>query len=986
MLSQDNKLKTSVQSGLIELEEANPSSTTSYSEPIKAEQLLRAIFNSTSDAILVTDDYGYYLTINPAASLILGLPPEKIIGKSVADLFFPMDRNNFHRNWQKFLNQEIQKGEIEYQHPDGKVRVFEFSCNSHTLPGKHISILRDITERKQTEQQQAEIKALFAATFHQAAVGLAHVDPKNYRFLKVNQKFCDIVGYTESEVLTLTFPEITHPDDLETDLALTTQLFAGQIPTFSIEKRFINKNGTIKWANLTCSVIRNADNSPKVGIGAIEDITRRKEIEFDLKRTEARFQRVIQSSVIGIILGNLVTQHITDVNDAFLNKVGYSRDDFLTGKIRWEDITPPEYRHLDEQSIRNLLEKGSTEPFEKQYITKSGERIDVLVSGTLLDETRDNVIIFVVNISDRKQAEELLRKNEERYRLVVEGTNDGVWDLNLQTGEVYWSDRYFEILGLPKNTSILTGEEWMTLVHPEDRDAVCAMHDKHLSAHVHYEYEFRIRHSSGNYLYCVARGELIRDDLGNPIRMVGLLTDITQRKQAEIALQKTLEQERLIRSIVEVVSRSLEGTITWETVAKELALFFKADRCTINNFIRHGDELIPQLIGQYCSESDIPKMDQENSPLRAIKALNRNTPGFGHSHIINLPTVNITLEEARHILEQFQIYPANYSDTFDLEGLLELSRKYQEKYQNKSVLAIEIFYRGVSYGSINLYQCRTYRTWTEEEASILEAIAPHVGAALYQTELYRQEQAARNNLQIYTDKLEQSNRELESFATITSHDLQAPLRKVQLFADHLKTISIDNLSREALDDINRMQRATAKMQHLITDLLNLSRVTRKGAPFSKIQITHIIQEAIADLQHRIQETQGTVDIIGDVELEADPSQFQQLFQNLIENALKYHRPDIPPIIKIIVEQLNNQHCRISVKDNGLGFNEKYLDRIFQVFQRLHGETSEYDGTGIGLAICQKIVERHNGTITANSTEGQGSIFVVTVPLQQPIPT
>lgn len=981
MVSQDNRLKTPAQSGFIEREDMGATAA----EPVATEQLLQAIFNTTSDAILVTDDHGYYLNVNPAASMVLGLPREEILGKSIGDLFFPGDGDGFRQAWQKFLNQETTQGEITYQHPDGTLRIFEYRSNTHALPGKHLSILRDITARKQAEQRQSDMEAVFSTTFHQAAVGLAHVDPQSGRFLKVNQKFCDIIGHTESEALSLTFSEITHPDDLAEDLALVTQLNAGHIPYFSVEKRYIKQDGSIAWANLTASVIRNPDNSPKINLAVIEDITHRKAIECDLKRTEARFHRVIQSSLIGIVLGDLTTGRITDVNEAFAIKTGYSREEFASGKVSWADITPPEYLHLDQQAIQNLLNTGSTEPFEKQYITKSGQRIDVLVAGTLLDETRDHVIIFVVNISDRKQAEERLKKNAERYRLVIEGTNDGVWDLNLQTGEMYWNDRYFEILGLPKDAPIPVGEEWMDLVHPDDRDAVRAMSEKHFNGHAHYEYEFRIRHSTGNYLYCVARGELVRDDHGKPVRMAGLLTDITKRKQAEIALQKTLEQERLIRNIVEVVSRSLEGNVIWETTAQELARFFKADRCTISNFIRSGEELIPQLIGQYCSTPDIPKMSQEDSPLRAIKALTRNIPGHGHSHIINLPTVNVTVEEARQLLDQHQIYPTDYSDTFDLEALMETSRKYHEKYQNKSVLAIEIFYRGVSYGGINLYQCKAHRTWTDEETAILEAIAPHVGAALYQTELYRQEQQARTNLQLYADKLEQSNRELENFATITSHDLQAPLRKVQLFADHLKTISADCLNREALDDINRMQRATARMQHLITDLLNLSRVTRKGAPFCHVNLIDIIQEAITDLQHRIQDTQGAVDILGNVELEADPSQLRQLFQNLIENALKYHRPGIPPSIHIIVEQPDSQHCRIAVEDNGLGFNEKYLDRIFQVFQRLHSEASDYEGTGIGLAICQKIVERHHGSITAHSTEGEGSHFIITLPLRQTVP-
>ena len=176
------------------------------------------------------------------------------------------------------------------------------------------------------------------------------------------------------------------------------------------------------------------------------------------------------------------------------------------------------------------------------------------------------------------------------------------------------------------------------------------------------------------------------------------------------------------------------------------------------------------------------------------------------------------------------------------------------------------------------------------------------------------------------------------------------------------------------------------MQVLINDLLLFSRVTSKALPFSQVDLTMTAHEVVIDLEVLLQATQGTVEIDQLPTIEADPLQMRQLLQNLIGNALKFHQPGIPPIVHVAAQmrvdvRTAEEQCLLTVKDNGIGFDEKYLDRIFVVFQRLHGRT-EYEGTGIGLAVVRKIVERHGGTITARSAVGQGATFLVTLPVHQ----
>ena len=239
----------------------------------------------------------------------------------------------------------------------------------------------------------------------------------------------------------------------------------------------------------------------------------------------------------------------------------------------------------------------------------------------------------------------------------------------------------------------------------------------------------------------------------------------------------------------------------------------------------------------------------------------------------------------------------------------------------------------------------------------------------------------KDDLKNYAEELKRSNSDLRDFAHIASHDLQEPLRKISIFSDRLQEAK-SQLSEQHRDYLSRMGNAAHRMQALIDDLLQLSQITAKGKPFKKVDLSEIFREVIEDLETRLTETQGKI-TLGDLPiLDADPSQMRQLLQNLIENALKYHKPDIPPVIHLDCQPSQNGCWEISVQDNGIGLDEKFSERIFVPLERLHGR-SAYEGTGIGLAICKKIVSRHGGRITVKSQLGEGSTFTITLPKSQP---
>ena len=221
--------------------------------------------------------------------------------------------------------------------------------------------------------------------------------------------------------------------------------------------------------------------------------------------------------------------------------------------------------------------------------------------------------------------------------------------------------------------------------------------------------------------------------------------------------------------------------------------------------------------------------------------------------------------------------------------------------------------------------------------------------------------------------------------------MQEPLRKVQAFGERLEQQCQDALSETGADYLNRMRSAAARMQVLINDLLTFSRVATKNTGPTRTDLNVVLRGVMEDLEVRLDETGGKVEIGALPIVNADQSQMRQLFQNLIGNALKYCRDEVPPIVQISAEITGNCESpegsdrgacyRIEVADNGMGFEDKYRERIFGIFQRLHGR-GRYEGTGVGLAVCKKICERHGGSITALSKPGAGSTFVITLPIEE----
>lgn len=265
----------------------------------------------------------------------------------------------------------------------------------------------------------------------------------------------------------------------------------------------------------------------------------------------------------------------------------------------------------------------------------------------------------------------------------------------------------------------------------------------------------------------------------------------------------------------------------------------------------------------------------------------------------------------------------------------------------------------------------------------------YYGIAKDITENYRFKKALEQKI----EQLDKSNNSLQEFVYVASHDLQEPLRKISTFSERIASKYTDVLDENGKSYVKRIMSAALNMQTLLEDLLDFSKLTFDEKKFQKINLESCIQQVINDLELKIEESKTTVDCSGSFEIEAYPSQIRQLFSNLINNSIKFRQEQVPPVIKIscfdadhsaypdLPLSKNKNYVKITVEDNGIGFDEEFSERIFKIFQRLHGK-AEYQGSGIGLAICKKIIDNHHGIIFANSTPGVGSSFTILLPRKQ----
>ncbi|MEH1840272.1 MAG: GAF domain-containing protein [Nostoc sp.] len=566
---------------------------------------------------------------------------------------------------------------------------------------------------------------------------------------------------------------------------------------------------------------------------------------------------------------------------------------------------------------------------------------------------KDGLSVYFQDITERRRTAEALRESEERWQLALHGNNDGIWDWNLKTNEVFFSTRWKEMLGYKDYEVCNVWDEWTKLIHPDERDWVMQAFQDHFAKKTpFYVCEYRVQCQDGSYKWILDRGQALWDASGDIVRMVGSYTDITDRKRAEEELKRQNLRSQLFAEITLKIRESLQINEILQTTVTEVQELLQADRVLIFQLESDGSGTVVQ-------EAVLP----------------------GWPVILGKNIFDLCFKE--EYIERYHQGRVSAIEDIETAYIQPCHREFLQQFAVRANLVVPILVRESIWGLLLAHQCSTPRRWNDFETELLKQLANQIGIALSQAQLLEKETQQ-------SQELARSNAELEQFAYVASHDLQEPLRMVTSYLQLLERRYKNQLDANADQFINYVVDGARRMQTLINDLLNYSRVSTRGQPFIPVNCSIVLEQAIANLQIAIMDSKAIITHDPLPEVMADATQLIQVFQNLIGNAIKFCRHQQPRIhIKVGKLDANPEgeslnvipsvdEWLFSVRDNGIGLESQYSERIFIIFQRLHGR-DKYPGTGIGLAICKKIIERHGGRIWVESKLGEGSTFYFTIP-------
>ena len=520
----------------------------------ESEERFRAIVDNSPAQVFLKDTEGRYLQVNRKFEDSFHVANRDLIGKMDEDIFPPEQAAAFRANDRQVLEagQPIVFEETA-PHDDGlrtsivvKFPLLNAQGESYALCG----IVTDITERKRAEQGIREAELRYRTIFKQAGAGVAQIESRTGRFVQVNHQYCEILGLTEDEMLATTVGALTHSNDLERDLESMTRLLSGEIPSFTMEKRYVRKDGSIVWVNLNVSPLWRPGELPVHHIAIVQDITKRKQVEATLHESEERFGKAFRSSPNPIWITAMESGRCIDVNDAYLEFFGYRREEVIGQTTLLLGIWPnPDDRA---RLIERLKSGGPVRNFEISCRVRTGELRHVLASSDLVEMNGEACLLTVgTDITERKRAEKLLRESEERYARATAAGKVGVWELDVVTGSYHGDPNLKALFGYVDDELSTDPYVWLNLVHSDDRSIAMDHWQRIVNGEAgDYNYELRMLKKDGTIIWTEVRGHAVRDHEGQVTHLFGATVDISERKQAQDALARS---ERQLRTVLDAL-------------------------------------------------------------------------------------------------------------------------------------------------------------------------------------------------------------------------------------------------------------------------------------------------------------------------------------------------------------------------------------------------------------------------------------------------
>jgi PAS domain S-box-containing protein len=668
-------------------------------------------------------------------------------------------------------------------------------------------------------------------------------------------------------------------------------------------------------------LVRGADGVERV-LEINRDITERKQTEESLREKEAELREAQRIAHVGSWHWDAKTD-VTTGSDELLRIYGFDPATQFMPNFRDQKgrcYPDDDWVRLN-AAVQTTMETGIGYELDVWAI-RGGKPIWVTTRSEVIRNDDGQVVGLrgtVQDISERKQMEEALRASERLYRAIGESIDYGVWVCAPDGKNIYASESFLKLVGITREECSDFG--WGDVLHPEDAERTIAAWKECVSTGGTWDIEHRFRGVDGQWRPILARGVAVKDEAGKIVCWAGINLDISARKEIEEELRKSRDELEL-----RVQERTAELVIANEAL--------RGSEQRFRRFYESG------LLGVIFWNMDGIITDANDKFLEMI-GYDREDLAAGR-----IDWINMTPQEYRHL---------DQASVTELKATGVNDAPFEKEYIRKDGSRVPIILAGAMLDE----------TRFNGVAFVLDITAKKLA-----------QEALRSNMA----RLELVNAELQEFAFAASHDLQEPLRKIQTFCDMAQKRCAPVLDSAGKDYLDRVVNSASRMRQLLSDLLDFSRVATRPEPFKKIELAKIVREAADVFEATVKETGCQIEVENIPAIEADESQMLRLFQNLIGNALKFRSGETPKV-KVHGKLVGRKLCEILVEDDGIGFDPQFAELIFKPFQRLH-RRNEYDGTGMGLAICRKIVERHGGNIRAESEPGKGSTFIIRLPVKQ----
>ena len=853
----------------------------------------------------------------------------------------------------------------------------------------------DITNQKKIEQALIKSEDYFKSIIENSQEVIT-IFQKDGIVIYDSPSIEQVLGYKQDKIIGKSIFEYIHPEDKGHFSKAFDDIIQNPEIHQNIEFRIRRKDGS--WCSIEASG-KSFESSPGIEeiIVNFRDITARNIAEESLKRSNESFNNIVDKSTDGII--------VIDFN----------------GVVRFVN---PTAKHNFNRNVGEFV----GDIFGIQIIVGNKNEIEITRSNgkigigemTVVETEWEGELAFLISIrdiTDHKQLEEALRKSKEKFRDLANLLPQTVFEIDLAGNFTFVNQHAIEATGYSLEDIEKKRLNAINLFIPEDRERIMENLMKRFSGEDFNDHEYTLLRKDGKtYPVLIYSSPIIHNDIPEGLR--GIVLDITDRKQMEEALRESEEKFRLLFENAQegILTLDKEGIII-DVNPRVLEII----ECTREDVI--GKNLIDLL--------PIFNLD----PKEVIKTFKELASGES----VNMCDWEITTKKGRKITIAVKLALIEKDDNLFVasvtiddiskrkiaeNALKESEDKYRDLFENANDLIQSVNYDG-KFDYVNKIWIDTlgYTENELKELSLKDILRPdklphcqeifekvcagkpinkvetvfiakdgreiHVEGAVNARFKEGKFIATRGIFRDITDRkmaeeklnrtlmeLERSNKELETFAYVASHDLQEPLRMIASYLQLLEHRYRDRLDRDANDFINFAVDGAKRMQNLINDLLLYSRVGTRGKKFEITNSDEILNQALSDLKLLIDDSGAKITYDPLPKVNADNVQVGQLFQNLIGNAIKFHNEE-PPKVHITAENLEKDWL-FSIADNGIGIDPKYSDRAFMIFQRLHNK-NDYPGTGIGLAICKRIVERHKGKIWLKSKPGEGTTFYFTIP-------